>query len=166
MLGNSDCTLYCCTPDLIQCIYIYRISLKLHVRAFKDIQASDIINNNSDKPSFAILLRRICAVYLRRLFAPFICADFLSGRIFMLEVFPCQTSHMRLPGLLVCFLPCDEHIFCAEFAPFICAVYLRRLFAPFICADFKLDRIFMLEVFPCQKSHMRLPALSVCFFTL
>ena len=49
--------------------------LKLRARAFKDIHASDIINNNSDKPFCAIFLRRlfapfICAVYLRRLFAP------------------------------------------------------------------------------------------------
>jgi hypothetical protein len=158
MLGNSDCTLYCCTPDLIQCIYIYRISLKLHVRAFKDIHASDIINNNSDKPFCAIFLRRICAVYLRRLFAPFICADFLSGRIFMLEVFPCQTSHMRLPGLLVCFLPCDEHIFCAEFAPFICAVYLRRFqIGPYIYAR---------GISLSEKSHETSCALGVFFYLM
>ena len=127
--------------------------LKLRARAFKDIHASDIINNNSDKHFCTIFLRRICAVYLRR-----ICADFLSGRIFMLEVFPCQTSHMRLPGLLVCFLPCDEHIFCAEFAPFICAVYLRR---------FQIGpNIYARGISLSEKSHETSCALGVFFYLM
>ena len=41
--------------------------LKLRARAFKDIHASDIINNNSDKP--------FCAIFCAG-FAPFICAGF------------------------------------------------------------------------------------------
>ena len=59
--------------------------LKLRARAFKDIHASDIINNNSDKP--------FCAIFCAG-FAPFICAVYL------------------------------------KFAPFICGPDLRRLFAP------------------------------------
>ena len=66
--------------------------LKLRARAFKDIHASDIINNNSDKPFCAIFLRRICAVYLRRLFAPFICGPDLRrlfAPIFYRAVYLC-----------------------------------------------------------------------------
>ena len=147
-------------PDLRR-LFAGRFFIGPYIYAFKDIHASDIINNNNDKPFCAIFLRRICAVYLRRICAVYlrrICADFLSGRIFMLEVFPCQTSHMRLPGLLVCFLPCDEHIFCAEFAPFICAVYLRR---------FQIGpNIYARGISLSEKSHETSCALGVFFYLI